>query len=333
MLKPAPKGRGRGRRAGPGSRVPKPMRTAPTRPEPSGHEGAPAADRSPTVSVVVPSYNYARFIEQALRSVIEQTYPDIELVVVDDRSSDDSVAVVKQFMSEPTTRSRLAGRMKLVAKRTNEGAHVTLNQAIAATTGRYVAILNADDLFGPRRIETMIGALQAKGGRIGFSRIRCIDELGRDITRSSWEALRLIHTQDVIPRFPSLGFACLPHNVAISTGNLIFERALYDEVGPFSDLRYCHDWDFLLRAVLVSEPVYVDEPEYSYRLHGTNTFMSLGHLREQETEHVLTDFLRSVRRGNFGNSLCPSPECWPYVFERVLEVYGLWGFWNATMRS
>lgn len=328
MLKSLPRGRATGGKSAPTA----PARARP-RPQPGPRPVVPAPVPDRMVSVVVPSYNYARFIEQALRSVVEQTYPDIELIVVDDRSSDDSVAVVKQLMAESGTRARLAGRMKLVAKRTNDGAHVTLNQAIAASSGRYVAILNADDLFAPRRIETMVAALQASGGRIGFTRIRCIDELGRDITRSSWEALKLIHTQDVIPRFPSLGFACLPHNVAISTGNLVFERSLYEEVGPFTGLRYCHDWDFLLRAVLRTEPVYVAEPEYSYRLHGANTFMSLSHLRDQETEQVLTAFLRCVRRGTFRNPLCPSPECWPSVFERILEAYGLWGFWNASMRS
>jgi hypothetical protein len=121
--------------------------------------------------------------------------------------------------------------------------------------------------------------------------------------------------------------------VAISSGNLLIRRDLFEQIGDFRPLRYCYDWDFTLRGVLAVEPVYVRRVTYHYRLHGTNSFRSLRHIRQQETEVVLRTYFSCLRREQYRNSLAPGPRTWPGVFEDWLEAMHLLEYWQRTLRS
>ena len=116
-------------------------------------------------------------------------------------------------------------------------------------------------------------------------------------------------------------------NVALSTGNLVFSRELLDTLGSFAALGYCHDWDFLVRSVAVTEPVFLPQPLYRYRLHGSNSFLDLGGVAEEETRAVLTGYFEDVQAGRVSNPLAPSPSNWPGVFEYVMTQQGFWRYW------
>ena len=131
---------------------------------------------------------------------------------------------------------------------------------------------------------------------------------------------------------PSVGFALLRENVAISTGNLIFRRSLFERVGGFRPLLYCHDWDLLLRSVLVAEPAFVPALLYEYRIHETNSYRALGEVAVRETEAVLISYFSAVRRGCFANPLAPAPANWPGLFETMMSVLGLGKFWEQAQR-
>jgi hypothetical protein len=94
--------------------------------------------------------------------------------------------------------------------------------------------------------------------------------------------------------YPALVYACLDSNVAVSTGNFMLRRRLYDRLGGFTALRLCHDWDFVLRALAIAKVGCVDERLYSYRLHGANTFEQVRDDGVAETEVVLGNFFQSL---------------------------------------
>jgi hypothetical protein len=114
----------------------------------------------------------------------------------------------------------------------------------------------------------------------------------------------------------------------VSTGNLVFSRKLYESIGPFAPLRYCHDWDFLLRALVETEPLFVPLPLYRYRLHSANSFRTLGAEADRETEQVLRRYFDAMRAGGFENEWAPSPEQWPGYFERFMGMHGFWRYWQ-----
>lgn len=281
------------------------------------------------VSVIVPSFEHAAHIEEALRSVAAQAGPPLECIVVDDASRDESVEIVARLFEESDFTSRFEGRLRIDVQDSNRGAHAALNRGLELARGDWFALLNSDDAFAPGRLEAMLEALVGSGSDLAFSRVVFVDENSRPC-RSSTDDFRLRRHQDVMERFPTTGFAALRGNAAVSTGNLVFSRRLYETVGPFAPLRYCHDWDFLLRALVRTEPVYVPRPLYRYRLHSANSFRALAGDAEAETEQVLRRYFAALRAGELENECAPSPAAWPGVFERFMTAHGFWRYWQGT---
>ena len=201
----------------------------------------------------------------------------------------------------------------------NQGAHATISSGIATSSGDYIAVINSDDLFRPTRIEKILNVMQAAGSELGFSLVNVFGE----VEGPEFPDTFLMYPQQLafgIQRDPTVGFALLRQNYAVSTGNLIFARSLYQKVGAFLPLKYCHDWDFVLQSLYYTEPVPVLEPLYDYRLHGQNSFSGLAHLGALETEVVLRRFFRRGLYGVSPNPLCPSAQNWPGYFEMFVNA-------------
>ncbi len=283
----------------------------------------PAAE---LVSVVMPVFNHVAFLEESLGSVAAQDHGSLELIVIDDASSDGSVERARSVLQDPGFAARFNGRVQLRVNPTSVGAHAAINQGLSLASGSVLAILNSDDCYAPGRLQQLVAAMRASGSELAFSLVRYVDESSQELG-SGPEVSRLRQHQLRIGQFPSVGFACMCSNVAISSGNLVFTRSLHEAVGGFDDLRYCHDWDFLLRAVSLTEPIFVRRPLYHYRLHGANSFRLLDDAAEAETEVVLSRYFAAVRGGRLENRLAPSDAHWPGVFEYVMSQHGFWRYW------
>ena len=107
---------------------------------------------TPLVSVNMPVYNGAAYIKEAIESIVQQTYPHWELIVVNDASTDDTVQIVNAFKDE---------RIKLVHNKKQLGLAHVRNVAIAASTGKYIAILDSDDIACKERLALQVAFLEA----------------------------------------------------------------------------------------------------------------------------------------------------------------------------
>lgn len=265
----------------------------------------PPADRKPRVAVVVPTYNHERYVEAALESIFAQTYRDIEVVVVDDGSIDGTPNVAQRTLA----RSPFAQRMIV---RENRGAAATINDAIAATDAPFVAVLNSDDCFEPRRVEAMVDEVVATGARWGFSAVTFIDAAGCEVDLlHDVRAYPLACAIAAIPSARSVGFALLAANVVVSSGNLFFARSMWRALDGFRDLRYNHDWDFALRALWRDEPVFLRDALYRYRLHATNTIDESATKPRAEAYGVIDDYVALASGGEPPpNTVAPSIHAW-----------------------
>jgi glycosyltransferase involved in cell wall biosynthesis len=211
--------------------------------------------------VIVPSYNHAEFIEEAVGSILSQSVRPAEIRIVDDGSTDRTPAVLERLAA---SHSGLH-----VTIRANRGAHATINEGIAATNRPLVAILNSDDRYPPLRFETLLPRIRAEGAPgLVISRVRSIDRAGRPIERTPWydRALSEARAQD----FSWLAF--LRRNVALSTSNFLMRKSVAEALGGFRAYRYVHDLDFLVRAILARHGIsFVDADLCDYRFHETNT--------------------------------------------------------------
>ena len=273
---------------------------------------------SPTVSVVVPSYNHSTYLRQALESVYAQTYRQIELIVIDDGSTDGSAAIAREILrSCPFPYEFVA--------RSNRGAHATLNEAIGLSSGAYINPLNTDDTFAPTRINEMVAAARRKDAALVFSNVEWIDAQSALIDPfADARVYALRCTQSGIAFHETVGNAFLLNNVAATTGNLFFSRKLFDALDGFRDFRYNHDWDFCLRALWLTEPVHVDQPLYRYRFHGHNTITESAEKARAEAIGVMTEYLqRAFNPTETGARYTPNVAQWREHFVTQVLANGL----------
>ncbi len=111
-----------------------------------------------TVSIIMPAYNVSEFVFRSINSVLNQTFQDWELLIVDDCSTDDTVGVIQSFVDK---------RIKLIVNTNNLGGAGSRNVAIAKACGRYLAFLDSDDVWTPEKLEKQIAFMQRQ--KIGFS--------------------------------------------------------------------------------------------------------------------------------------------------------------------
>lgn len=128
------------------------------------------------VSIIMPSYNTAKFIGETIESVLKQTYQSWELIIVDDCSTDNTDEVVKKYLSD--------GRIKYLKNEKNSGAALTRNYALREAKGRWIAFLDSDDLWKEDKLEKQIAFMEDNGYSFSYTNYIEIDEESRPNGRS-----------------------------------------------------------------------------------------------------------------------------------------------------
>ncbi len=272
-----------------------------------------------TVSVVLPSYRHAAFVAQAIASVRAQTRPPDELIVIDDGSGDDSVAIIGAALADCPIPHR-------VVSRSNRGADVTLNEAIAMASGDWIAPLNSDDAYDPARLATLLAACAREGIDWGFGGVDIVDASGQALARGNEITGKLYAVHDALHMSEALSLAFLRGNPAISTGNLFFRKSLWQRVGGFAPLRYNHDWAFCLAASMHAEPVWVPAARYRYRWHGGNTIGDSRIAPQREAAAMMQQFVARAcvtpDRAERWQAFAPCATGWGLAFWTMLAAGG-----------
>ncbi len=220
----------------------------------AGAEARAELDANQRISVVIPNYNYGRFIEQAIDSVLAQTKPVDEIIVVDDASTDDSLERV----------ARYGDKVRLIKHERNRGtAGATRNTGIAAATGAYIVCLDADDMLEPTYIETCFNAIRADAGiGVAYTGVQ---------THVEPKGERIVHHHWPIPFNWSWQTARKsPPNNCIPTASL-FRRLMWERCGGYDESIRCgEDAAFWVKALGCGfEAVKcTEDPLFVYRRHG-----------------------------------------------------------------
>ena len=138
------------------------------------------------VSVIMPCYNMERFIAHSIESVIGQSFADLELLIVDDASTDKTADVVRYYCEQDD-------RVKLVVKQEHSGIANSRNQALSAAQGRYLAFLDADDVWHSNKLEKQLAFMQERDVAFSYSAYDLIDEDGRSLQKTIATAGNLNH--------------------------------------------------------------------------------------------------------------------------------------------
>ena len=126
----------------------------------------------PLVSVVMPVYNTARFLKPAIDSVLNQTYRNIELLILDDGSTDDSQRILQEYEKQDS-------RIRIFLNEGNRGVAQVRNQGIRAARGTWIALLDSDDIWAPEKLEKQMQLLLEKKAAIAYCSVDFIDDQGQ----------------------------------------------------------------------------------------------------------------------------------------------------------
>jgi len=198
---------------------------------------------SPLVSVITPAYNAARFIEETVRSVLSQSFPDFEMLVVDDCSPDETAAIVGRLAAQDR-------RVTVLRHPRNLGPAAAREAAIEAARGRYIAFLDSDDLWLPDKLEVQLRFMEEVGAVISYTQYRRITDSGRVISGP-------------VPVPSRLDYRQLLRNTAMATSTVIVDR---DRTGSFRMTRTYYDdfalWLDILRRGFVAHGLLRDLVRY-----------------------------------------------------------------------
>lgn len=217
---------------------------------------------SSLVSVIMPAYNHEEYVAAAIDSVLAQTWPEIELIIIDDASTDRTWEVISGYTDS---------RIRTLKHASNQGADVTLNQALDMARGEYLAIINSDDLFDPGRIAACLDYLKINDADLVGTDIALIDSAGNAVSGHWWvsafEQLKRVYSET-----GDWYATLLEGNVFMTTSNFVFRRSCWQTTGPFLDYRYVLDYEWLLHGLIKGQRLgWLDAPLLHYRLHDTNT--------------------------------------------------------------
>jgi glycosyltransferase involved in cell wall biosynthesis len=205
----------------------------------------------PRVSVIIPCFNQGRFLGQAIQSVLDQDYPDVEIVVVNDGSTDDTREV-----------ARLFGDRIVYIEQENSGVSVARNAAVARATGPYLAFLDSDDTMLANSLHERVAVLNARP-EIGLV---CGDAL----TMAKDGELILKSKGSRSPRNKK-GFRWETVEFCATTSTAMVRKECMERAAPFETvLRQGQDWYQWVKLSPVCEMAYLDTPLAFYRLHETN---------------------------------------------------------------
>lgn len=207
----------------------------------------------PKVSVNICCYNSEKFIKETLQSILDQTFNDFEVIVIDDGSKDKTRQIIKSFSDS---------RIKYFYQ-DNQGLSISRNKAIELSKGKYIALIDHDDCWIPDKLELQVQLLE-KNAKIGlvYSDSYIVDEKLN------------IKNRFFIDFLPYRGNIIKPllHLNIIPCLTAVFRRELVDMIGDFDPaLAITEDYDFFIRIAFVADIDYIDKPLARCRIHSDNT--------------------------------------------------------------
>lgn len=245
----------------------------------------------PTVSVIVPNYNHARFLRKRIDSVLQQTFQDFELILLDDCSTDDSRSILSSYTGDP--------RVKIEFNDANSGnPFKQWNKGVRLARGEYVWIAESDDYAADHLLERLTAVLDAEP-EVAYAYCRSWSVTDDD----RLDGFAGAHLNDVDPQRWTEDYCadgheeCRNYFVRATTvpnaSAVVFRKAVYERVGGADEsLRLCGDWKLWAAMALTGKVAYLAEPLNYFRSHGASVRSRTGRMNVDVMEYF--DVIRWV---------------------------------------
>lgn len=260
----------------------------------------------PLVTVVIPNYNYAAYLREAVDSVLAQTFENVEVVVVDDGSTDASREVIESY----------GGRVTAIFQE-NCGVAAARNNGVAAASGDFVTFLDADDRWLPDKLKKQVAAFVDDEVGLVHVGLRGIDGEGNDVgSRSDGMSGSVADELLLFDRPVILG----------GGSGLMVRRSVFDEVGGFDTaMSTSADWDFFYRVALLYKVGFEPAVLLDYRVHSSNMHGNIGVMER--------DMLRGFGKAFSAGSKLDRRRCYANLFRTLSGSYLHTGRYFDALRT
>ncbi|MDT0295758.1 glycosyltransferase family 2 protein [Mesonia ostreae] len=217
----------------------------------------------PLVSIIAVCYNHSRYAITTLESIVNQSYENIELIIMDDCSTDTSVAVIQDWIDKNNY------DYKFVAHKQNQGLCKTLNEALEIAQGEFIQIISCDDILMENKIELQANLFNKLPSNYGVlhSNLIYVDELGNKLNRKENKKRA---------KFSGFYYYLLLESNQIAAPTLLYKRQALFDVGKFDERYSYEDLDILLKISKKFKIEYLDMPLIKYRILQSSLFRSRG---------------------------------------------------------
>jgi glycosyltransferase involved in cell wall biosynthesis len=228
------------------------------------------ADRN-YISLVLPIFATNEILKHTILSIRDQVDQFDEIVIVDDNPNIESrEEFIRNLLSVDI-------RMNYIKNQTNLGSASSLNLGIENANGKTIVLCNDDDLFEPTRVHKIRNYVRSLTSESywGYSSVECIDQFGDVINLEKLPIFLAEAISENNKKGCSLSTMRYT-NPIISTGNLFMAKNMWERVGKFnSNLTHVHDWEFATKLKVLSDPIYLEDEKYYYRIHSQNSFRKI----------------------------------------------------------
>jgi glycosyltransferase involved in cell wall biosynthesis len=239
------------------------------------------------VSIITPTYNCASFIEETIRSVLAQSYPNWEMIIVDDASTDATQSIVESFADE---------RIRYFRNPTNSGAAYSRNLALRQAKGRWIAFLDSDDIWTPDKLTKQIRFMEENHYNFTYTKYSEIDEQSEDL------GIYVTGPKHISKRgmYNYCWLGCL---------TVMYDASVVGLIQIADTMRPCDDYALWLKVIHKADCYLLDEPLAKYRRRkgslSSHGYVSLikWHYRlfhEAEGESILLSYVNTLRNLFFG---------------------------------
>lgn len=229
----------------------------------------------PLVSIIVTSYNHAEYLPERMDSLLNQTYKNIEIIVIDDHSTDNSLNILENY-------ERKFNNIRIVSLNKNTGVANASNLGANMASGEFIIFAECDDFSESKQIEKLVEALlNNQDAGIAFSRSNLVDGRGKkmgDDFKCRETSFRKYCYKDVLIKKEDMRKYLLISCVIPNMSAALLRKRIFDELSGFStDFKLCIDWDFWCGASKITNFYYVTSKLNNFRFHertARNTFQT-----------------------------------------------------------